>query len=163
MRWWSRKTCAHSLLWEHQMQLAIEQPLKRGCCNPPKKDTPRSKTKEKLQQDNWRGVIMIKSNPIPTQWMIHKLENNNTKEVLLLLWSFQAPHQASYTGNLAKALCIPKESDFTGQQYLITGLLQAWGKETPLLEDTNKIWHAPGPRGKEQSPTGDWTRPTWDT
>ena len=31
------------------------------------------------------GTITIKSNPIPTVWVTHKLENNNTKEVLPLL------------------------------------------------------------------------------
>ena len=35
-----------------------------------------------------RGAIMIKSNLISTGWATHKLENNNTKEVLALLWRF---------------------------------------------------------------------------
>ena len=34
------------------------------------------------------GTIMIKSNPIHTRWVTHRLENNNTKEVLALLWRF---------------------------------------------------------------------------
>ena len=62
-------------------QLAVEQPWTGGCWNPPKKDAPHSKTKEKLPQDQRRGAITIKSNHIPTGWTIHKLENNNTKEV----------------------------------------------------------------------------------
>ena len=53
--------------------------------NLPKRDVPHPKTKKRLQQDGRRGAIIIKSNPILTSWVIHKLENNNTREVLLLL------------------------------------------------------------------------------
>ena len=53
--------------------------------NPPKNDTPHPKTKEKPQQDGRRGAIMIKSNPKPTRLAAHKLENDNTKEVIPLL------------------------------------------------------------------------------
>ena len=52
-------------------------------------------------------------------------------------------------GDPAKGLEIPRESDFEGQWDLITALMQAWGKQR-LLEDTNKILCAPGPRRKEQ-------------
>ena len=38
---------------------------------------------------------MIKSTPMPAWWVIHKLKNNNIKEVLLLLRRFEIPHQAS--------------------------------------------------------------------
>ena len=58
--------------------------LTGGCWNLPKKDTPHSKTK-KLNRGGRRDTIMIESNPIPTGWVTHKLENNNTKEVLPLL------------------------------------------------------------------------------
>ena len=44
-----------------------------------------------------RNIIMIKSNPTPARWVAHKLENNNTEEILSLLWRFWAPHQASQT------------------------------------------------------------------
>ena len=53
--------------------------------NPPKKDTSYPKTKKKPQQDGRKGTIMIKSNLISAVWVTHKLENNNTKEVLPLL------------------------------------------------------------------------------
>ena len=52
---------------------------------PPRKDTPCPDTKKKPQRDSRRGAIMIKSNPIPTEWVTHRLENNNTKEVLAML------------------------------------------------------------------------------
>ena len=65
--------------------IAIEQLSTEELEPTKKKDTLRSKTKEKLQQDRRRGTIMIKSNPIPTRWETHKLENNITKEVLPLL------------------------------------------------------------------------------
>ena len=68
-----------------KLQLAVEQPSTGECWNSPKKDTPHSKTKKKLKSDGRKGVIMIKSNPIPATWMTQKLENNNIKEVLALL------------------------------------------------------------------------------
>ena len=68
-----------------KLQQAVEQPLKGRRWNPPKQNTPHPRTREKLQQDGRRGTIMIKkSNPIPTRWVTHKLENN-TKEILALL------------------------------------------------------------------------------
>ena len=41
-------------------------------------DTPHPKTKEKPQWDSRRGAITIKSNPITTGGVTHKLENNYT-------------------------------------------------------------------------------------
>ena len=55
------------------------------------KDTPGPKTKKKQQWDGRRSTTTIKSNPIPAGWVTHKLENNNTKEVLALLWRFWIP------------------------------------------------------------------------
>ena len=54
--------------------------------NPPKKD----KDTYILWQRN--------QNPIPNRWATQKSENNNTKEVLPLLWRFWAPHQPSQAG-----------------------------------------------------------------
>ena len=51
-------------------------------------------------------------------------------------------HQASKLEDPAKGLGIPRESGLNGQQDLITGLPQDWGKQTPFLEGTNKILHA---------------------
>ena len=67
---------------------------------------------------------MIKSNPKPAGSVTHKLENNNTKVVLLLLCRFRTPHQASKPGDLTKGLGIPRESDREGLQDLITRLPQ---------------------------------------
>ena len=61
-------------------QLVVEQPSIGGHWNLPKKDTLCPKIKKKLQRDGRRGTITIKSNPIPTGWVTHNLENNNTKE-----------------------------------------------------------------------------------
>ena len=72
---------------------------------------------------------MIKSNPIPPGWVTHKLENNNTKEILPLLWT---PSQASQFADPTKELGILRDYDLEGQQDLIIGLLQDWGKQTPL-------------------------------
>ena len=54
------------------------------------------------------------------KWAIHKLENNNTKEILSLLWRFWASPQASQPGDLAKGVGIPRESEFEFLQDLIT-------------------------------------------
>ena len=72
-------------------QLAVEQPSTRAHRNPPKKKkkkVPQPKTKKKPQGDGRKGTNMIKSNPIPTGWVTHNLESNNTKEILALLWRF---------------------------------------------------------------------------
>ena len=52
----------HALICK-SMDIAVEQ-LSTQLEPTKKKDTPHSKTKEKLQQDSRRGTIMIKSNPI---------------------------------------------------------------------------------------------------
>ena len=69
---------------------------------------------------------MIKSNPIRPGWVTHKLEHNNTKEILPLLWT---QSQASQFADPTKELGILRDSDLEGQQDLIIGLLQDWGKQ----------------------------------
>ena len=91
-------------------------------------------------------AIMIKSNPIPTGWMTHKLENNNAKALLPLLWRFWIPCQASQPGGLTKGLTL-KASGIWLQDFHRTG-----GNRDSSLGGHNKILHAPRPRGKEQWP-----------
>ena len=43
---------------------------------PTKKDHLLSKTKKKPQGNGRRGTFAVQSNPIPTQWVTHKLENH---------------------------------------------------------------------------------------
>lgn len=62
-------------------QLVVEQSSKGGSGTYQKR-YPMSKDKEEAAP---RGKIAIKSNPITTGWMTHKMENNDIKEVLLLL------------------------------------------------------------------------------
>ena len=119
---------------------------------PFKKDNPCPRTEEKPQWDDRRGVIMIKSNPIPARWVTYKLENNKTKDILSLLWRFWTSCQASQPGDPTKGLGIPRESGLEGQGDLIIGLLQDWGKQTSLSGGTNKVSSAPRPKGKEQWP-----------
>ena len=47
-------------------------------------------------------------------------------------------------------LGIPRELELEGQCDLVIGLPEDWGKQTPVLEGTNKILLAPRPRGEEQ-------------
>ena len=122
-----------------------------------KKDTPRPKTKEKLQWNSRRGAITIKSNPIPIGWAAHKLENNTTKEVLSLFWKFWDPCQASQPRDLAKDLRIPRECDFAGQQDLIIRLPQDWGKQSWRAQINYCVHQDPRERGRD--PAGGWFRP----
>ena len=48
----------------------------------PTKKIPKAREKP---QDGRRDATTIKSNPIPTRWATHELENNYTTEVLPLL------------------------------------------------------------------------------
>ena len=59
---------------------------------------------------------MIKAKSILSRWLTHRLENNNIKEVVPLLWRFTVPCQASQSEDPAKALRIPREPDFEGQK-----------------------------------------------
>ena len=63
---------------------------------------------------------------------------------------FWTPGQASQSGDPTKELGIPRESNLEGQQDLIIGLLQDWGKQTPLLRGANKVLCTPKPKGREQ-------------
>ena len=94
-----------------------------------KKDTPYPKAKKKLQRDNRKDTITKISNSIPTGWGTHKLENDNTKNVILLLWRFWTPRQASQPGDPTKGLGISREYCFEGQQDFITRLPQSWEKQ----------------------------------
>ena len=118
-----------------------------------KKDTPRPKTKKKLQRDCRRGTIMIKSNPIPTRWVIHKLENNNTKKkksylTVVKVWKpmsgFPAWGPNKGTGN---PQVIWSWSTVGFDHKTSTGIGET---DTPSLEGTNKTLCAPRLRRKEQ-------------
>ena len=95
-----------------------------------KKDTPHPKTKEKPQWDGRKGAITIKSDPITSGWVTHKLENTYTTEVHPLEWRFWAPHQASQPGGpRTTGGGIPRESDFESYRDLTAGLRQDWEKQ----------------------------------
>ena len=84
-RWQSRRICAPLLLWGHPNHNQLLSNYQQDTGNYQKR-YPTFKDK-KPQRDGRRGIIMMKSNPIPSGWMTHKLENNNTKEALPLLWT----------------------------------------------------------------------------
>ena len=83
-------------------------------------------------------------------WVTHKLENNNTKEILPLLWGseptsgFPAWGPNQRTGN-PQGIWPWRPVGFDYKTS--TGLGET---ETPVLERTNEIVHTPRPRGKEQ-------------
>ena len=108
-----------------------------------------------------KGTNMIKSNPKPSGWVIHNLENNNIKEVLPLLWRFWALYQASQPGDLAKGLGLPREPDFGVQWNLLAGLSQDKGKQglhSWRAQTKSCVCQDPGERSS--GPTGDWASPT---
>ena len=109
-----------------------------------KKDTLHPKTKEKPQWDGRRGAITIKSNPITTRWVTHKLENNYTMEVHPLEWRFWALCQASQPGGPAMGGGIPRESDVEGWQDLNSG---------PWMQDFDSV-----SGGNRDSTLGDHTQ-----
>ena len=145
----SRWTWAHVLLQEHQNHNQLLNSYQQQDAGTYQKRYPTSKEKEETTVDGRRGTIMIKSNPIPTSRMTLKLENNNTKEVLSLLWRFWTPHQASQPGDLTKGLGIPRESDLEGQGIWLQDFHRGLRK-TPDLEGACKTLPAPRPGGKEQ-------------
>ena len=142
-----------------KLQLSSEQPLTEECwIKDTKKNTQCPMTK-KPEGDGRRGTIMIKSNPIPTRWVTHKPQNNNTKEVFPLLWRFWTKHQASQPGGLTKEQEIPRESDLEGQWNLIIGLPQDWGKQRlqSWKAQTKSCMHQ-DPEERSRDPTGDWIK-----
>ena len=74
---------------------------------------------------------MIKSNPIPTKQVSHKLENNNNKEVLPVLRRLVLNLSGfpAWGYNLTKGLEITMESDLEGQWDFIIGIPQDWVKQ----------------------------------
>ena len=88
---------------------------------------------------------MIKSNPITEGWA-----TTNQRTIIPKKFSHCCEGSEPYVrlSSLDFKLGIPRESDLKGQQDLIIGLPRDWGKETLLLEGTNKILCMPRPRRK---------------
>ena len=104
---------------------------------------------------------MIKSNPIPVRWLTLRQENNNTKEVLTLLWMFWTPCQAFQPGDVTKGLGIPRESGFGGQWGLIIGLPEDWEKQRLQSWRTHtKFCAHQDPEERSIDPIGDWNKTT---
>ena len=102
---------------------------------------PRVQTNKKLHSDGMMGISTIKSKPTPTRWVTTNWRAMPKK----LSRCPEACEPASgcpvwgSPGNLTE-----------DQWGLITGLPQDWGTDPPAVEGTNKILHAPRPRGEEQ-------------
>ena len=71
------------------------------------------KDKEEMAGDGRRGTITIKSNPIPTGWVTHKLENNNTKKITHHCEGLEL-HVRLLAWGPKKELGIFRESDWEG-------------------------------------------------
>lgn len=67
-----------------KLQQAVEPPLTEDAGTQLKKRYLTSKDKE-AERDSRRGTTTVKSHPIPAGWVTHRLDNNDTKEVLTLL------------------------------------------------------------------------------
>ena len=121
--------------------------IDRRMLEPTKKRYPVSKDK-KLQQDSRRGTIMIKSNFILTGWVTHRLENN-TKEVLALLWRLGTPHQASPVWGSDKGTGDPQGIWPKPSRIWSQDLHRSGGKQTPVLEGTTHSCGAVTPQETE--------------
>ena len=77
------------------------------------------------------------------------MENNYTKKFSHCCESSRTHNRFPNLG-ISVRLRTPREFDFEGQWDLTTEFPQDWGNR--LLEGTNKIWCASGPRRKEQWP-----------
>ena len=126
--------------------------IHRRTLEPTENGTLCPKAKKKPQQDGRRGANMIKPNPMLSECADHKLENNNTKEVLPLLWRFWAPCQVSQPRDPTKGLGSPREADLEGQKELITALPQDWGKQRPhswRAQTKYCVYQDPGERSRK--------------
>jgi len=95
---------------------------------------------------------MIKSNSIPIGWVTHKLENNDTKEVLPLLWGFWAPHQASQPEDPGKVLGIPRKPDHEASRIWWQDFHKTEGNRDSTLQRHKQNLCAPRLSRKEQCP-----------
>ena len=145
-RWWCRTHTHLPPARAPKSQLAVEKPSTGGHWDLPKRH-PTSQDKEEAaeRQQEGHNHDKIKSHS-------RKVGDpqNNTKEVLPLLWRFWTPCQASQPRNPTKELRNPRESELEGQQDLITRFSQARGNRDSVSEGTNKTLYAPRLRGKEQ-------------
>ena len=84
------------------------------------------------KQGSWIRIVRPGSCSIThhrvTKQTTQKLQNNYTKEILVLIRKFYDPKHTSQSGGPAKGLRTLREFDFEGQWYLTTDLLQNWGK-----------------------------------
>ena len=150
----------HSISWEStKITTSCWTTIDRMMLEPTKKDTPHPKTKKKPQLDGRRGTITVKPNPYLLEWVTHKLEDNNTKEVLPLLWRFWISCQVSQPGDVTKGLGIHRESDLEVQQDLITRLPQDFGKFQSWRAQTKPYVHQDSEE-RSSDPIGDWTETT---
>ena len=112
---------------------------------------PISNDKQPLQVSR-RGITAIKSNLILTRWMMNKLENNYTTEVLPQKWNFWAPCQVPWLRVLAMGKEAPREFGFEDQWYLITGNPHDWGKQKLHFWRVHTKSHAHKDPGKKKQP-----------
>ena len=149
-RWRSRRSLLISSCKSTKITTSCWTATDRRMLESTKEKYSTPKDKEEMAGDGRRGTITIKSNPIHTGWVTHKLENNNTKKIThhceglelhvrLLAWG---PNKG--TGNLQRIWL----GRLVGFDYKTSTELGE--TETLLLEGTNKTLHAPRVKGKEQ-------------
>ena len=122
---------------------------------------PRSPTLEgdTLTSEPPGGTIIIKSNPIPTVWVTHKLENNNTKEVLAVLWRIWAPYQASQLRIWPRDRELPGNLTLKASGNWLQSFHGTGGNRDSWRTQTKSYVHQdPGERSSD--PTGDGARTT---
>ena len=135
-----------------KLKLPVKQPLTGRGWNPPKRDTPCSKTKKKPEWNDRRCATKIKSNPISPGWVTHRLEKKMPKNFSYYYEGSEPyvrlPSLASYKGPWNPQEIWPW-SPVGFDDRLSRGLR---GTEIPVLEGTNKILHSWRPGREEQWP-----------
>ena len=147
--------CSSSPVRAPKSHLAVEHPSTGGCWNLPKKQnktkkTPCPKTKKTPQQDGRRGTITIKSNPIPTRWVTHKLESKVPKEFSHCCEGSEPHGRLHSLGQ--RDWEFPRNLTLKPSEIWLQNFHRTGGNRNSSLGGHNKTLHAPRLKGKEQWP-----------
>ena len=88
--------------------------------------------------------------------MTHKLEKNNTKELLPLLQRFWTPHQSSQSGDLTKGLGIPGDLTLKAGRIFLQDFHKVEETEFQSLRAQKKSCVYQDAKERSNDPTEDW-------
>ena len=109
-----------------------------------------AKIKKKPQRDGRKGTIMIKSNPIPTRWVTHKLESKVPKEFSHCCEGSEPHGRLHSLGQ--RDWEFPRNLTLKPSEIWLQNFHRTGGNRNSSLGGHNKTLHAPRLKGKEQWP-----------